>query len=422
MQFYLQTKVNNTIIKKTKTKKGKTSIINQIKYEYIIHEINHASIFKKDYYEKGVGLSTKILTRLFGKGTIVKQVLDDLQKWKFIIKVQESKYKKTSAKYKLHDSIIDLKIRIQDYDENDSVLIKKLELRNAENKKSYQGQLEILKKFVMINEKGKNHLINKYGCLPYRNNKIDVFRRDCCLISILNSKFFSVRPHITSRVYSSFTSLCRDHRNYIQIDGKPMIMTDISNSQILLTVPLIHNYWNKIQNLNITDIPQDVIKFQKLAETGHFYEHMAKSIGEIFTNEEDRKEFKKRVFSEIWFSENSRYMTLIKKAFVEEFPTIYHIIWQLKLEDHCNFAISLQKFEASIMVDKVWKQMYDQGKIVLTLHDAIICNNYEDLELAKTLIRSELLKFGLNPHFKDEECSDHLITTSKNKVKEPVLC
>lgn len=400
MLFILQKSVYDKIHSDITTKQGKRSTPIQIKHMYIVHHINHSRIFKKDKYANGVPMNSEVLTRLFGKGSEVKNVLKRLEEFNFIVKVRNGKLGVCSARYVLHDSIQNEKVLQVDFNSLDSALIAKLENHNSDIK-SFDKQLQMLKNHVSINALGKEYFKIKYGMI--RNDiSFAVEPLDLGLKAIYDGNFFASRPNIKSRVYTNLTSLSRNHRKYVEINGKPMLMTDISNSQILLTVPLLHNYWAKKSGKGLINLPNDVNDFQKLAETGKFYEKIAKCAGITFNNDNDRNTFKKKVFEEIWFSKNSEHLPAIKKAFKYQFPTAFDIIWKLKEEKYNEFAIKLQQFEASILVDKVWKKMYSLGRTIFTLHDAIICNSVTDLELAEKLIRNEMVKYRIEPMFKRE--------------------
>ena len=400
MVFILQKTVLDRINTEIKTKLGKNSISMQLKYLYIIHRLNYVSIFRKDEYLRGVNMSTSLLTELFGKGSEVKVILSMLEKFQFIMKIKAAKLNMNSASYKLHESISNERVLMHDLSASDSALIHKLEEHNKDAK-LFRKQLEMLNSYVSLNGLGEEYFIKKYGSDSHTEN-FAVERSDLALKTILDGKFFAVRPDIKSRVYTNLTSLPRVHRHFVSINSKPMMMTDISNSQILLTVPLLHKYWAERSGSGLINLPDDVYAFQKLAETGKFYEAMSNYVGLTLNCAEERNNFKKKVFREIWFARNNNRVTAIKKTFRYKFPTVFDIIWKIKENKHNEFAIKLQRFEASILVDSVWKEMSKLGKIVFTLHDAIICNNEEDLFLAETLIESKLLKFGLVPKFKRE--------------------
>lgn len=413
MFLILQKSVIDNIKSKIKTPTGKTTISKEIKYLYIIHRINHDKVFKNNIYHTGVSLSTEILVNLFGNGSEVQEVLNYLQRNSFIQKVKNHTYGFECSKYVLHASIANEKVYHIDFAEHDSALIRKLRNHSYE-RGCFTKQLSILENKIKLNDSGINYLEKKYGKIPQNLSNYEVEPIDISLIMIYCKNFFSIRPDNKSRVYTNLTSLPRVHRDFISLNNNPLLITDISNSQILLTVPLLHSYWAKNSGKGLINLPQDVKDFQILAESGLFYEELANFIGLSFSNAIDRNNFKKKVFEEIWFSSNSSRSTAIKKEFKKKFPNVFFIISELKKlkpnevnkltikKPHRSFPIHLQRFEASIVIDKVWKSMIKTGKNVLTLHDAIICSESEDLNIAEELLRKELFKYRLNPKFKRE--------------------
>lgn len=404
MDFFLPTVVYKYISNNITTELGKPSLPTQIKYLYIVHHIVHFRTFKKTQYEnKGVPLNAALLTKLFGTGAEVKQILMHLQEMNFIIKVRNTVYKEKSAVYKLHENLESATVFKFTFDANDSKLISKVIEHNKQSQIPNQKQLNILRNNITLNAKGIDFFECKYGLKDITSVDIEVSPRDIILNLIRVKSFFAHRKDLKSRIYTNLTSLPRDHRDYISFDGKPMLMTDISNSQILLTVPLLISGWREISgDGGRKGLPKDIIDFQVLAESGMFYEHIAKLSNLDFKDSDERGKFKKKVFEEIWFSKVSKRKTKIKSIFVKHFPTVYRIISHFKGNNHADFAIKLQRFEASIIVNKVWEKMHKMGKKVLTLHDAIICNDEENLTIAENLIRQELSVYNISPKFKRE--------------------
>jgi hypothetical protein len=414
LYFTLQKSAIDQIKAEIKTPTGKPSLASEIKHLYIIHRLNYYRTFRKDDYARGVPFSSTVLTDKFGNSSNVKQVMRYLINAKFIIKVKGHQQRTNCSQYQLHPSIENELVYKIEFTGDDSSLIRQLEAR-AQDIKYHDKQLSILKNYVCLNEAGIMYLKSKYGSLPMSYGQLGVEHQDRGLADIYYKQFYAVRPDLKSRVYTNLASLSREHRKYIKFNGQPMLMTDISNSQILLTVPLLRRHWARYSGYGYFNIPEDVKQFQKLAESGKFYEHIAEAVNIIFQNDNERGKFKQKVFAEIWFSKNSRRNTAIKKVFRNNFPTVYDIIWAFKeprnnetdeltkIRPHRRFAIELQRFEASIVVDKVWKKMTKMGKKVLTLHDAIICNNEGDLLLAEQLLESEMFLHSITPKFKREK-------------------
>ena len=402
-----------------KTPTGKSSATTVIKYYYIIHHLNYYHALRRDTYMKGVPMNSTLLTELFSTSSIVSEVMRYLISNKFIRKVKTHQPGEKSSLYQLHENLLCEPVYQIDFDASDSALIRRLEFR-ANDIKYFHKQLQILKDKIRVNQFGIDYLKSKYGELPISLSQIAMDPVDVGLFHIYYGLFSATRPDLESRVYTNMTNLPRIHRPFIDFDGQPMMMTDISNSQILLTVPLLHNCWSKKSGRGLFGLPQDVTDFRLLAESGQFYEHMASQLNLSFKTESDRSEFKKRVFAEIWFSKNSNRQTKIKSVFMTTFPTVYEIIWQLKRsdpdKDHSQFAIALQRFEAKLIVDNVWMKMVKMKKCVLTLHDAIICTNREDLKLAEELIRESCLKHRINPSFKNDDYAKIIVQSLTNSA------
>lgn len=231
-------------------------------------------------------------------------------------------------------------------------------------------------------------------------------QRDIPLMMIYEQKFYCSRPVPNSRVYNNFTNLPRDHRGYVNFRNRPILMTDISNSQILLGVPIIIETYYK-SNPDASELPLDLIQFKELCESGQFYDALPPDYLKSSTEDpEVRNLLKKLVFKQIWFNKLPKTSKkIVRNFFVKKFPTVFEMIKIIKKTNHKDFAIYLQEFEAKIMVDEVASEMLKRGKIVLTLHDAIICSNQKDLELAEKLITKAFAKYDLKPSFKRDNGS-----------------
>lgn len=401
MKLFVQKHIEEFITKQITTKRGLPRIMTQVKYYYPLHKLIHESVFVRDRYNEGVGLKAETLSYLFGKGKIVKQVLEDLERWKFIIKVKDAKLGENCAKYKLHPSIERMKVRALDFDGTDAPMIRKLEEKNAELRKSFKGQLEILENYITLNQEGIDYLIGKYGDDFYEDD-VEMERRDLALKKIYNKEFFAVRPDKNSRVYTNISSLYREFRKFILFDGKPIINIDVKNSQILLIVPLLQDYWRKHRNLNLSSMPTDCFNFKKDAESGVFYEVLSKAAGIVISKDEWRDDFKKQFYKENLFSKNYPKLTPLGTTFKELYPNVHDIIRKLKQVDHRLFSVNLQRKEASIIIDGVWRRMYEEGRLALSIHDSILVNCESDLDYATYLMKKEFFKYGIVPSLKAE--------------------
>ena len=442
-RFFTKQDIFNEIENRIKKSPGISDPVQQFNYLYIIHKIiNHNTRNREG--QTGCPICIQYLSKFFSRSNQqTAEIVRNLVYWNIIFQSDPAKFKEKCAKYQItpqylnEDSYIILNV-IQ----SEAPFISKLIYEEQEeivSDKLIHKFLNISNLFLSVNLDGYDYLINKYNLfisndcvipkhgsaelestfllskseLLYikKQKKINggygIEQRDIPLFLILIGEFRCTRPvdkdGKKSRVYNNITNLPREHRKYISLDGKPLLMTDISNSQILLTVPLIEKYYKIYSGKGALDMPADIIKFRKWAESGQFYEKFSTLLTQIEMTYQQRKEMKIYIFRELWFGAIRRNRGLrIKPVFKKHFPTVLKIIKAYKIKNYRLFSRALQRFEAEIMIDKVAKKLLVKHK-VLTLHDAIVCNDKHVLEEAELLIIKALLKHGVMPKFKREE-------------------
>ena len=425
--FFTTYRIHEEITTHTFQKKGVNPYIQQYKYLYIIHKIIADKSFHKGDYV-GCKLNTKNLTVLFGnKHAQVCAMIKDLESWGLIYKTAKATIGIDAARYAITNNFNANRIAIIPVDITDAGFIKKL---------IDYDKIEINKTVKQLGINIHNLSLSNY-CYSYLNNKyhntiflsidgvvdsktpltvsktmilddkkpkfllggVEIDMVDLPLIQIHLKDFNTSRPDDKSRVYNNLTNLKREFRQYVLFNGKPLMMTDISNSQPLLSVAAVKKQYSITSGIGMLGLPDNIIKYQKLAESGKFYEYLIEKSG--YTG--DRGIFKKTFFKDVFFSKVTKaWTTPIKDAFIQEFPNVYNLINQLKAKDYKDFAVSMQRLEASIMIDTVTKKMVKAGKCILTLHDAIVTDNEEDLLMAEQLISDAMVKYGIEPKFNRE--------------------
>ncbi len=222
------------------------------------------------------------------------------------------------------------------------------------------------------------------------------------------------------RLFHSITSLKREYRKFILIDGKPIREVDLVNSQPTFSVGFLKGVYHHAakQKNESTELPADFIDYEELCCNGRFYERIAEKAGMPFTDD-TRADFKEDFFKYIFYSKVKVKDNPIKDAFVALFPNVYQVINGIKSINYKRFATILQDLEADLMVYSVYKQMLDENFKVLVLHDAILCSSEEAEERAKELIREQFLaRYNQRIRFKGEsmekvpEIQNHTIDDS----------
>lgn len=440
--------IQQKIIKNIKNLPGINWHFQQYNYLYVVHKIiSHINLYKGETL--GCKINVKYLSTLFGKpNQQTAEILKNLQNWNIIYKSVPAAHK-ISARYQLHSEHSDDNVIMFNVSNSDAAFIDKIiRFKKVEvEDKFILKTLNLMKSSLSVNSYGYDYLYNKYNSFVSKDNRLlldgyadlkSVFliseatvltqksekkttggygieRRDIPLFLILIKEFFCKRPQDRngnkSRVYNNLTNLPREHRQYVHFCNKPLLMTDISNSQILLTVPLIEKYYKIYSGKGVMGMPEDILRFRNWAESGEFYEKFSKLIyhNNDITSEQ-RKELKQMIFRILWFGRNTRFKNTnrVKSEFIKHFPNVFEIITALKQDDYKQFSIELQRFEASIIVDTVASKMLSKYR-VLTLHDAIICTDEDTLSEVEIRIAKALAKYNLIPKFKRE--NERLCTT-----------
>jgi hypothetical protein len=429
--LFITNKLYQKIREQAFLKTGINPVYRQYNYYYIIHKVIADLTFHQGAYI-GCKMHTSTLSKLFGKS---KQdtcgILKDLVSWGLIYISKQAKEKESSACYALTRDYSNDNIIILTAEATDVSFLKKLVDERDEELTFIRILNENIAKLT-LNDEGFNYINNRYNIslsttqFPFHTKEegvaketafkvskttnsvgkepkffmggVEIDQIDLPLISIFLGDFNSSRPDSKSRIYNNLTNLKRESRQYIHFNGKPLMMTDISNSQILLSVAAVKNQYSITSGRGLINLPDDVKHYQKLAQAGQFYEYMIEKAG--YTG--DRNKFKKQFFTDVFFSKITKWSTPIKDVFMVKFPTVYKMICQLKSKDYADFAISMQRLEASIIIDTVAKKMIKAKRCILTLHDAIVTTNEGDLILAEQLITDAMVKYKITPQFKRE--------------------
>ena len=170
-----------------------------------------------------------------------------------------------------------------------------------------------------------------------------------------------------NRMHHNISNLKTEFRKHLSINGEALGQVDISNSQPLFLF------------LHLTGIEgidnKERIRYGEACLKGLFYEDLAKVCGIKLTTQ-TRKEFKKRIFSTIFFGRHYVDLTKYETAFKLTYPTIYDYILNMK-QKHGHKVISqvLQRSEAAFIYKAITYIDKETGlhKIpLLAIHDCIV--------------------------------------------------
>jgi hypothetical protein len=148
-------------------------------------------------------------------------------------------------------------------------------------------------------------------------------------------------------------------------------------------------------------LPKDVRLFVELVSGGNIYEYIAKNTGNEIEN---RKEFKQKLFREIFFCKNKPWETPCSRIFSNLFPNVYAVIKELKYKDYKALAKLLQRVESSFVINGVIRRCMDEfpKMPVYTIHDSIMTTN-DWVDQLQLIILTEFKRVGLTPKLKIEK-------------------
>ena len=194
----------------------------------------------------------------------------------------------------------------------------------------------------------------------------------------------------TGRVFNFLTSSKRKVRHRFSWKNmEPLMDLDINGSQpyflgLVVGEGLGFKEWEE-------EIPEDLNEYLFLCEDGCIYEFFADKLGKNIASAEARNKFKKEFYNSYFFNEKYNVMNNsdIGRVFKDYFPTIHNFIIKRFVNRKISLASQLQKRESSLVVDNVYRQLFEKGIWAGTLHDCIVCK-LSDREIVKSVFQEAL--------------------------------
>ena len=242
------------------------------------------------------------------------------------------------------------------------------------------------------------------------------------------------------RLHTNFTNLNKELKQFITFDGKPLVSIDVKNSQPYLSVKLLEKIYSN-QSISVLNTPThynmlvenkgsqgftDVSHYIELVKEGIFYEflvtNLRKHFGEgyllptwryIFDKKRiewdtaSPRDLAKRIFYEIAFSKTSSKKSKEKSLFRMLFPNVLHVFELIKAKKHSELACSLQRIEASLILDKVCSEiaLYHPEIPLFNIHDSIVTTKGNEAIVKSAILNHFEKEIGFPPKIQQEEWS-----------------
>jgi hypothetical protein len=295
----------------------------------------------------------------------------------------------------------------------------------------YSSQVKYLKQLTLA--EGWQELVESY--------KANTHQYNCIMASamqIINKVPSYSIDETEGRFHSPITSMKRELRQFLRIDGKPLKNIDIKNSQpylstIILTYPSKVAWLTKnpafqmlLQSLKVSQ-NEDVKKYIYMVASGHFYEYLMQEFS-IEGLKLTRKETKLQVLR-ILFARNRMPKDEInrkaRQIFIARFPTVHRIFSKVRgrAENSNRFSILLARIESYLMLNVILKRINKElpNIIAMTIHDSIMTGILTDeVEAVREIMNDVLTEFiGFQPKIEIESSRQNENENIEN-IKEEI--
>ena len=189
------------------------------------------------------------------------------------------------------------------------------------------------------------------------------------------------------RLFSPFVGLWSELRRYVRLGGEPLVELDIKNAQpLLIAARMVEEGFGEVE---------DVRLFAELCQNGLIYEYAHNLLHghelDAPVASDDRARMKQGFYSGWMFCEaDTMDKSDFGKAMTIAFPTVDTWVRDQKVEDYASFACNCQRFESTLLVDKLAVVFEREGLDPLTVHDACYVRRSQ-AERACDLLKSEVL-------------------------------
>ncbi len=253
--------------------------------------------------------------------------------------------------------------------------------------------------------------------LPATCNPFDV---QGILVRDIENHEFRCNVGRFGRLSNNISSLKRELRESLHVDGEPLGFVDLSCAQPALLAKVIRDSENSKQGKDgdrQREGEQSKGKYDSspgyrngaewdgwanylsLVQTGRFYDFM---VGQLRDSGIGRDEFKRRFLADV-IAKKGRYSSIVEDAFQRLFPSVYGFIRCVNRDgcEHANLIRLLQRAESQIVIETVAADLVTRfpRMFCVTLHDAIYTTD-EHLGQVEQAFRRAFDKTGFRMQFK----------------------
>jgi len=245
----------------------------------------------------------------------------------------------------------------------------------------------------------------------------DLLRESCLRIS--NGDFFLECDRF-GRVHTNITSLAKQLRPCLRIEGQSLVGLDLANSQPLIAGIVARLFYQsrmartrlRQRNFRMSGNPYhrrqisshepyadspDLDEYLNVCEFGRLYETLRRP--------DQSREQVKRQFLTVMYSKN-HWKSPMKDHFASKYPSIANMLAFLKSDDYRHASHVIQNVEATIFIHRIcsWLQRERPDLPIVTIHDSI-ATIPAAIAYVENVIRDEFRHIGIKPTLKKEDYS-----------------
>ncbi|HEY4258641.1 MAG TPA: hypothetical protein VGM98_00715 [Schlesneria sp.] len=214
--------------------------------------------------------------------------------------------------------------------------------------------------------------------LPPDCNPFDV---QGILIADIENHVFHSNVGSYGRMTNNISSLKRELRYFLCVNGQSLVCVDLSSAQPALLAKMIVDEMSRQRTRNRQErtkqskydsrFGEDVSSYQMLVQDGRFYDVM---LGALPNAEITRNELKRRILQDV-IAKKGRYPSDVEDTFRQKFPSVFEFIQSTNQygREHGNLIRLLQRAESELVIETVADDLVTRfpGVFFLTLHDAV---------------------------------------------------
>lgn len=142
-------------------------------------------------------------------------------------------------------------------------------------------------------------------------------------------------------------------------------------------------------------------RYLRLVSTGGFYEAL---MGELGVPLGGREDFKRTLYQNVFYGQvRSQKGSKEGKAFRRLFPTLHHLLLELKDGQHQRSCRMLQKVEAHFVYDRICTRIEAERPDIFlgTIHDALV-TTADNAGYVRRVMVEEFARVGVTPAIRDK--------------------